>query len=167
MTLLSRPVLGAGQCYTPSAWVSVPTSAHGTPIMCSGQTPDYWVQPQNFGAWAATPYFPDTSTGTPPHTPTLFAAVFSPLSTILPTKTLVDMLGPPVGPDDLVARYIVAALLNATAGLAPPLLPITIVQGIWSEYASTGGGAVGYFEPTAGVKWFQGDIVTYLQSTML
>jgi len=80
------------------------------------------------------------------------------------TTTLLSVLGLPVGPDD-VARYIVAALLNAAAGLAPPL-PINKVQGIWREYATNGGGASGFFEPTAGVQWFQADIVRYLQSTM-
>jgi hypothetical protein len=163
MTLLSRPVLGQvpGQCFTASVWASMPTSHHKAAI-CSGHTPGYWVLPLNFGSWVA-PYYPDTVTGVGGHTPTLFNAVFSP-STYASTTTLVGVLALPVGQDD-VARYIVAALLNAAAGLAPPL-PINTVQGIWREYASTGGGALGYFEPTAGVKWFQADIVRYLLSTM-
>jgi len=165
MTLLSRPVLGAVPCTTCSGFVSLPTSTPRAPILCSGHTPEYWADPLNFGSWAATPYFPDTSTGTPPHTPTLFNFVF-PSPQIYPsTTTLVDVLGAPVGPNDLVARYIVAALLNDAAGLAPPL-PSNVVQGIWREYATSGGGASGFFEPTAGVQWFQADIVRYLQSTM-
>jgi hypothetical protein len=165
MTLLSRPVLGQapGQCATPSASMSMPTSQHGAPIICSGHTPEYWVLPLNFGSWVG--YFPDTVPDPNGHTPTLFNTVF-PSPQIYPsTTTLLDVLGPVVGPNDLVARYIVAALLNAAAGLAPPL-PLNTVQGIWREYATNGGGPAGFFEPTAGVQWFQADIVRYLQSTM-
>jgi hypothetical protein len=45
------------------------------------------------------------------------------------------------------------------------VLTVPVLQGIWSEYINTGGGTVGYFEPTAGVKWYHDDIVTYLLST--
>lgn len=62
---------------------------------------------------------------------------------------------------DHVARHIVAALLNAQAGLTPPV-SVHTVKGIWNEYRSNG-----YFEPTAGVRWSSDDILTYLASTQL
>jgi len=140
MTLLSRPVLGASQCLSTSAWASIASSQQKSSL-CSGHPPEYWVLPLNFPSWPAG-YFADTVPDPNGHTPTLFMTWLYLPSTYLPTTTLIDVLGFAVGQDD-VARYIVAALLNATAGLAPPLFPITIVQGIWSEYASTGGGAGG------------------------
>jgi hypothetical protein len=58
-----------------------------------------------------------------------------------------------------VARHVVAALLNAQAGLTPAVT-VRVVKGIWGEYV-----AKGYFEPTAGVQWGPQDILTYLVST--
>ncbi len=59
-----------------------------------------------------------------------------------------------------MARHVVAALLNAAAGLSP-VLTVATVKGIWSEYITKG-----YFEPTAGVQWGDAQIVSYLVSTM-
>ncbi len=64
------------------------------------------------------------------------------------------------GPPNDVARHIVAALLNVASGWTP-VLTISRVQDIWNEYATKG-----YYEPTAGVKWYHDDIVNYLLSTM-
>jgi hypothetical protein len=69
------------------------------------------------------------------------------------------------GPPDDVARHIVATALNIAAGWVP-VLTIATIQGIWKQYMLTGGGTAGYFEPTAGVKWYHDDIVNYLLSTM-
>src|SRR2546429_8495148 len=41
MTLVSRPVLGAVQCVTPSAFVSANASVAGVGVVCEGHTPDY------------------------------------------------------------------------------------------------------------------------------
>jgi hypothetical protein len=62
-------------------------------------------------------------------------------------------------PHDEVARHVVAAVLNAHAGLTPPLTVHT-VKGIWRDYLTQG-----YYEPTAGVRWGQQEILTYLAST--
>lgn len=181
MTLASRPVLGNGrswqvvggaQCVAPSGFASMPTSHPGRTYYCSGRTPGYWKQPQHFGSWVA-PYFPTSVGGPGGHDATLFNAVFSVSQSPYPdTTTLLQVLDPLVdggvqgaGPPNDVARHIVAALLNAAAGWTP-VLTIAMVQGIWSEYMNTGGGTAGYFEPTAGVKWYHDDIVNYLLSTM-
>ena len=67
-------------------------------------------------------------------------------------------LGNP-GPNDLLARAIVAALLNAQAGLTPTL-SVAAIKNIWKEYVT-----LGYFAPTAGVQWGLQDILVYLAST--
>jgi hypothetical protein len=169
LTLVSRPVLGwggggggGGQCFTPSGFVSMPTSQHGKPYYCSGRTPGYWKQPQHFSSWVG--YYPTTTTGFGGHQASKFKDVFTP-TPYPPQTTLLQVLELMGGPPNDVARHIVAALLNVMAGWTP-VLTVPVVQGIWSEYMTTGGGTVGYFEPTAGVKWYHDDIVNYLLSTM-
>lgn len=155
MTLVSRPVLAQQQCQTPSGFVSgnASVAAGGGPI-CSGLTPGYWKQSQHFSAWTP-PYYP-TTVGS--NQATLFDAVFAPHYS---GQTLLDVLGLGGGPPDDVARDVVAALLNAAAGLTP-VLSVAQVKGIWSEYITQG-----YYEPTAGVHWDEAQIVTYLASTMM
>lgn len=156
MTLVSRPVL-ALQCQTPSGFVSGNASvAAGAGPICAGRTPGYWKQPQHFGAWTP-PYYPTTVAGPGGHTATLFDAIFTPHYS---GQTLLDVLATAGGPPNDVARHVVAALLNAAAGLTP-VLTIAAIQGIWNEYITKG-----YFEPTAGVHWGDAQIVSYLLSTM-
>lgn len=59
-----------------------------------------------------------------------------------------------------LGSHIVAALLNAKAGLTDDVLDETAVIGMWTEWAANG-----YYEPTAGVKWYAADIVRYITST--
>src|SRR5215468_4452485 len=56
MTLVSRPVLGAVQCVTPSAFVSGNASVAGVAQVCLGYGPDYWAENPNW----PQPYTPDT-----------------------------------------------------------------------------------------------------------
>ncbi|TFH07790.1 MAG: hypothetical protein E4H07_08635, partial [Nitrosomonadales bacterium] len=42
LTLASRPVLANLGCKSPSGFVSGNVSAQGTPLACTGETPDYW-----------------------------------------------------------------------------------------------------------------------------
>lgn len=168
MTLLSRPALGGGgggwggggQCTTPSGFVSMPTSQHGKTQTCSGRTPGYWKQSQHFGDWKP-PFYPTT---TKYHKATKFNQYFNPTPYSSGT-TFLDVLNLQGGPPDDVARHIVATALNIAAGWVP-VLTLPVIQGIWTQYMNTGGGTAGYFEPTAGVKWYHDDIVNYLLSTM-
>lgn len=156
LTLVSRPVL-AQQCQSPSAFCSGNASvAAGAGPICAGRTPGYWKQPQWFGSWRP-PYYPTTVGGQGGHQATLFNTVFTPHYS---GQTLLDVLGMGGGPPNDVARHVVAALLNAAAGLTP-VLTVAAVKGIWSEYITKG-----YFEPTAGVQWGDAQIVSYLESTM-
>ena len=138
----------------------MPTSQHGTPKTCSGRTPGYWKQSQHFSSWKP-PFYPTT---TSKHKATLFKDWFTP-TPYASTATFLDVLNMGGGPPDDVARHIVATALNIAAGWVP-VLTLATIQGIWKQYMLTGGGTAGYFEPTAGVKWYHDDIVNYLLSTM-
>jgi len=176
LTMVSRPVLagqwrvvggggggGNGQCFTPSGFVSMPTSQPGRPYYCSGRTPGYWKQSQHFSDWSI-PFYPTTVSGPGGHSATLFKDWFTP-SPYAPNITFLQVLGLQGGPPDDVARHIVASVLNVARGWVP-VLTIQVLKGIWTEYMNTGGGTTGYFQPTAGVKWYHDDIVNYLKSTM-
>lgn len=165
MTLASRPVLGGGgdtpgECKTPSGFASGNVSQHGTPHYCSGRTPGYWKA--HLEAWPP-PYYPTTTSGPGGHTATLFHSPTTGLNgTQFPGKTMLEVLNMGGGDYIALARHIVAALLNAKAGLVPPeVLSESAVRDIWNSYV-----AKGYYEPTAGIKWYPDDIVTYLLTTM-
>ena len=185
LTLVSRPVLGSVQCVRGSVFDSMPASGHGPQTVCSGHGPGYWKQSHHFDEWPA-PYVPgslrDSGQGGEQHgngklpkgvalqavsvastnlnpESTRFNNAFSP-SPYSGSTTLLDVLDMGGGPPNDVARHIVAALLNAAAGLTP-VLEVHEVQNIWYEYAT-----VGYFEPQAGIKWYHEEIVDYLMSTM-
>src|SRR5581483_975329 len=162
LTLVSRPVLGQ-QCTTPSGFVSMPTSVHGAPQTCLGRTPGFWKQPQKFSEWPL-PYFPTTVTGPGGHNATRFTQVFNP-TPYASSATFLDVLNMQAGPPNDLARHVVATALNIAKGWIP-VLTLSQVQAMWNQYMNTGGGTIGYFEPTAGVKWFHDDIVAYLVSTM-
>lgn len=159
---------GTFQCFTPSGFVSMPTSQRGAPTYCSGRTPGYWKQQQFFSSWLP-PYYPITSGG---NSASLFSAYFQPLPGTCPvgtdwsTVTFLQVLSPELytrttnsgAPFD-IARLLIASLLNVAQGWVS-VLTAPLVQDIWTEYMTKG-----YFEPTAGVKWYHDDIVSYLGST--
>jgi hypothetical protein len=166
LTLFNRPALGGavgGACTTPSGFVSANVSQHGNPTVCSGRTPGYWKQQQHFGDWVA-PYYP-VKTGS--NNATLFKSKFSP--DLNPAnKTFLEVLSPELGifpsngPPYDVARHLVASVLNIAKGWVPSsVLTIATVQGIWTEFATTG-----HYQPTAGVFWDHTAIVDYLLTTM-
>jgi len=180
-TLASRPVLAGGQCLSPSGAISGNLSQHGTPILCSGRTPGYWKT--HSGSWPS-PYLPGScNAGNGCNkvqnwkNGTLFHPLFS------GTQFMADLDGKPSTPKtslslmqvlmlnngsnpwgltdpDNLGAHIVAALLNAKAGLTPVLSEMDVI-GIWNEWVSKG-----YFEPTANVKWNAAQIVDYLKTTM-
>lgn len=171
LTLVSRPVLGQqNQCFTPSGFVSMPTSQHGQPNVCLGRTPGFWKQEQKFPEWPSPPYFPVTTTGPGGHAATLFNSVFKATSSpYSKTTTFLEVLRTEdqgfSGPPHDVARHAVASLLNIQKGWVP-VLTAEVVKKIWKEYINTGGGTAGFYEPTAGVRWDHQQIVQYLTSTI-
>ena len=182
LTLASRPSLGGGGgggggwvCKTPSGFLSANLSQHGTPKYCSGRTPGYWCTNTTTSHKWPSPYKTGTCTNTQ------FTQQYNSWSTSGATMykdtTLgfhctgygsrylkysmmqVGLLGGTGDPYQLGA-HCVAALLNARMGWTPVLTEAQ-VRAMFNDYASKG-----YYEPTAGVKWYPADIVTYLKSTM-
>jgi len=182
LTLASRPSLGGGTgggggftCKTPSGFTSANLSQHGTPKTCSGRTPGYWgtntdtshpwplpyktgkcidtKKTQDYRSWSITgaTMFKDSTLG--------FHCTGYGARYLNYSMMQVILLGGSGDPYQLGA-HCVAALLNARKGWTPVLTEAQ-VRNMFNEYASKG-----YFEPTAGVKWYPADIVTYLKSTM-
>jgi hypothetical protein len=58
-----------------------------------------------------------------------------------------------------MGRYIVAALLNARAGLTPVLSEATI-RTVWNDTINRG-----YYEPAPGIKWGPSEIIAYVKTT--
>jgi hypothetical protein len=164
MTLVSRPVLGQGNCTSPSSFFSANASNAGSEATCSGHTPEYWANPANFSQWP-TGFKAQNPQGTrfgPPQ------GVFN-NSPYNGNPFLLDALTGNVAPSnamtDAVAKYVSAAVLNSAKGLTP-VLSVQQIKDIWAEYGITGYGAGGYYSPTAGAKWFWNEIVAYLKTTM-
>lgn len=154
---------GGGICVPASSFASINASRPDKQFTCSGRTPGYWKQEQWFGQWPA-PYIPDGLSAT------LFNDVFG-AARGYPGKSLLYVLGlegNPMGQGAL-ARHIVAALLNAAAGLTLGVLDVGKVKGIWNEFVTKG-----YYEPTAGIQWYwdtsvpagTGSLEVWLKSTM-
>ena len=76
--------------------------------------------------------------------------------------TMFDVLQGVAGGDHLatLGRYIVAAMLNAKAGLSPFLDENTVRQ-MWNDVVTNG-----HYEPLPGVHWGSEQIVAYLRSIM-
>lgn len=168
LTLASRTTLG-GQflCKTPSGFLSGNLSQHGTPITCGGVSPGYWGThptqwplPYQAGACSTKTCTQSTdwSGGT------LFRSVFNCTGhgMIYLNVSLMQVIWLSGNADPAqLGAHCVAALLNARTGTTPVLTEARVVN-IFNEWDSKG-----YFEPTAGVKWYAADIVTYLKSTMM
>jgi hypothetical protein len=159
MTLVSRPVL-AQVCTTPSGYVSI-NASHPGAAQCSGGFPSYWVNYQAH-PWPS-PYFPTKVTGPGGHNPTDFKDAFKPKLTSNPTllEVLQGNAGSGNSTTDLVAQYVSAALLNAASGSLTPVLTVSLVLDIWSEFANTT-----RFTPSSGASWDANEIVDYLTTTM-
>ena len=183
LTLASRPVLGCWDCLSPSGFQSGNASPHGQPPQCEGRTPGYW---QGKKDWPS-PYAKGTCTNKKhpsSNNPvdwkdgTSFSGTFNCSgygtayqSCCLPIKNAPCKPTDPLslmqvlllsGKDDhyQLGAHIVAALLNAKMGWTP-VLTVPAVKNMFNEWA-----AKGYFEPSAGIKWYGEDIVTYLKTTM-
>ena len=162
-TLFSRPAFGTGtggECKTPSGFLSGNLSQHGNPTFCSGRTPGYWKQSQHFSAWTA-PCYPTKVSGSGGHDATKFHSATTGFNgSQFDTKTMLQVMEMMGGGYIALGRHIAAALLNAAAGLTP-VLSQTQVRNIWNEFVSKG-----YYEPSAGIRWYPDQIVEYLVTTM-
>jgi len=153
LTLLSRPVLGVN-CSTASAVGSTLHSSHSPQISsCSGLSVSTWTAAST--QWP-NPYTKNGANATPYHcTTTGFNGTVFSGKVMLQVMNLADD-----GAKNSVGRYCAAALLNSRTNRTP-VLSETTVRNIWNAYVS-----LGYYEPTAGVRWGATQIVAYIQSTM-
>lgn len=166
LTLASRPVLGNTACATPSAAGS-PGSNARTQQVCQGMSASYWSS--NPSAWP-TPYVAGTSSSSRLRTTavggsvtpaTLFHSSTTGFAgTLFGGKPLSEVLQMPNTGTQGAGKYCAAALLNARSGRTPPLTE-TIVRNLWNGLITRG-----YYEPTAGVKWYADDIVRYIRTTI-
>ncbi len=169
MTLASRPAFG---CWTtkPSAFCSINTSKH-TQVSVSGCSPSWWKT--NTYQWPKS--YCAFSSIFPKQTATLYSACFPGSRTgACNGKTLYDVLSMSAipGSEVALAQHCIAALFNAASGRTNTVCDVGQVSTIWSEYCGKG-----YYEPTAGVKWWinspiislmpsgSGGICGYLQTT--
>jgi len=79
---------------------------------------------------------------------------------LMGAKTLLEVLQMGEAGTNGLAKHCAAALLNAAAGRTP-VLSQTQVRNMWNDY-----NRLGYFEPTAGIRWNATQIVTYIKSTI-
>ena len=173
LTLASRPVLANNLCKSPSGFLSGNVSSHIDQV-CFGNYPDYYANYPD--AWKGTQYIPgeyknketkSTDTGSTSSTANLnsskeidkwvggtqYSQAF-PGSNRFSGRSMMQVLWM----QDPMGQQLVAALLNAALGLTPPLTE-TMVIDICVEYETRG-----FFEPTAGVHWYEQDILIYLNS---
>jgi hypothetical protein len=182
MTLTSRSVLAQSVCKSPSGFLSNNASQHGDPAFCSGTDP---------AGWAATSQWPidknttfssvfgvTTAAWTKKTKMSFFDAPLTSGTTSSSSQggagngqsakangvgseteaTLYDVLTSNTTPP--VVRYLVAAYLNAVGNLNAFPTTTQVLQ-IYNEWTSTG-----RYEVSAGIYWYDTDIITYLQSTM-
>jgi hypothetical protein len=151
------------ECRGPSAFVSLRASGPDRPVqLCSGCRPEYWRHASNLQKWPA-PYIAVNKMG--PRGQILVAATrfhgtgcsgsYFGVKTMFEVLTMSHQSG-----YGALGGHICAALLNAQAGLTPPL-SVAQVKELWNDYVVRG-----YYEPSAGIRWSAQDIVTYLLSTM-
>jgi hypothetical protein len=156
LSLSSRSVM-ACHSTTPSAFGSISASRPDVLVSLSGQPPSFWSNSANYSQWPA-PYYPKTTYGTGGHTITKFNSIFS-NSPFASTTTLLDALKMTGGGNALVASCVVAALLNGATGRTSAVLTAAQVKNMWTEFITKG-----YFEPTAGVKWYASSPVTSMMT---
>jgi len=75
------------------------------------------------------------------------------------------------GGRDGLARHVAAAYLNALKGYTPAVvLDVLTAKNIWTSFV-----ARGYYEPTAGIRWFpdyaepaspRGGLIAWIKTTM-
>jgi hypothetical protein len=149
MTVASRPVM-AQDCTTSSAHTSLSGSRQVTTASCNGGSPakqtSYLMEARGAGQ-------PATTFGS------IFTSLYgygdlSLLQVLQAGHSALDKSG--------LAAHLVAAVLNAQSGFTPPsILSIAKAQDIWADY-----NRLGYFEPTAGVRWDSAQTIDWLKTTM-
>lgn len=151
ISLVSAPVRAENLCLLPSGFISTATfnSRHPGALNCVGNMgPSFWSA--NFANWPTAT--PDTQMAT-------FISIFGGFEpSMTATTTLQAALnGASTTP---LAKYCIAAYLNARSGTAGFPLTAAPVQTIWKSYHG------GPFSTLLVSGWTEANTVTWLQSLM-
>lgn len=168
LTMVSQPALGV-TCFTPSRALSRNTSVSQQAFVgaCTGaQSPGNYKQQTSSGtpaySWpipASTEFHSKFHNGGT--TGTRFVKT---VNNQVVSMTMLEVLNAGQGEDPgQVAFHLIGAYLNCLGGggsnISRNAMTPEGVQVIWYEYATKG-----YYEPTAGVRWFGTQIKEYLLS---
>ena len=172
LTLATRPVV-AGDCFSASAAVSMSSRTTANRVSCTrGKTPAAWIKKgsSGLGDWPADVVPESKGPGQPEAT--TFNSVFGTGYSTVPPTTLLNVLSlsSDTGRDGL-AKHLVAAYLNALKNYTPPaVLDVLTAKNIWTSFETRG-----FYEPSAGIKWFldrtepassQGGLIAWIKTTM-
>jgi hypothetical protein len=185
MTLASRSVLAQSACKSPSGFLSNNASAHTDPAVCTGSDPAGWSASTSWPIDEKTTFvsvFGSTTAASwtkKINNKSFFDAELSTTTPWSPSSsnsgnngqsakangigsetdaTMREVLNSDTTPQ--VVKYLIAAYLNAISGRNA--FPTTQqVLEIYREWSSNG-----RYEVSAGIFWYDGDILQYLQSTM-
>jgi hypothetical protein len=177
MTVASRPAMGQTVCITASDKMSVLSSHTALTYTCSGGDCKFWAQRlsgQTSTSTSGSGYYMEaksdgpapSSTDTAPltsDTSDQFGVVFG--NGTYSSMTFLQVLQ--AGKDDSagtagLAAHLVAAVLNARAGMTPKeVLGEGLAVEIWRSFSVRP-----YFEPTAGVPWSIAQTIDWLKTTM-
>lgn len=162
MTVSARPVM-AQDCTTSSAHTSLSGSRQIVQQSCLGGGPTYWLSQNGNKGWPSG-YLMDTQrSASSGKAATTFGSVFGNTFGYGDlTFQQVLQAGQSASDKSGLAAYLVAAVLNSGAGYTPAsVLDVAKAQDIWSDYNT-----LGYYEPTAGVRWDSAQTIDWLKTTM-
>lgn len=169
ITLANQPALGA-TCFTPSRALSKNTSLsqQGKDGICVGAE-----SPGNYAAQQTTSkgayHWPASVSPSTPFHPTFIMGSTEGVTKFtkitknrrIVSQTFGEALN--VNAPGQVHFHLIAAYLNTMGGngavIPAHVMTPTGVLAIWSEYAKKG-----FYEPSAGVKWYADEIIDYLKS---
>lgn len=175
LTLTSRSVLAQTACKSPSGFASANLSQHNhDAVACDGVTAANWLEPNRQWPVPKETRFVDIfgssslmfRTGAPQKFYDAFPSRAdkkdlppgqAAKSTSLDEATLFDALNG--GETPFVVKSIIAAYLNFRAGLNTYPTDLQAIA-IFKEWQ-----AKGIYTPSAGIKWSEDDIISYLGST--
>lgn len=175
LTLTSRSVLAQTACKSPSGFASANLSQHNhDAVACDGVTASNWLEPNRQWPVPKETRFVDIfgssslmfRTGAPQKFYDAFPSRAdkkdlppgqAAKSTSLDEATLFDALNG--GETPFVVKSIIAAYLNFRAGLNTYPTDLQAIA-IFKEWQ-----AKGIYTPSAGIKWSEDDIISYLGST--
>lgn len=175
LTLTSRSALAQVACKSPSGFASANLSQHNAEsVACDGITAERWLDPNRQWPIARETRFVDIfgssslmfRTGAPQKFYDAFPSRVdkkdvppgqAAKSSSLDEATLYEALNGTETP--VVVKFIIAAYLNFRDGLNAYPTDLQSIA-IFKEWQS-----VGFYTPSAGIKWTENDIINYLGST--